>query len=135
MTKRLLNIRAVPIVKLFTLIFILTGFNPLFVNSFLLAEASSLAKLANGSLLADGSSLANGSVLYKKACYACHDSGLVKAPRLGDKAAWAQRISKGIDSLNQSVITGKGAMPPRGGTQYTDVEINQVIKFMLSKVK
>ena len=120
MAKRLLNIRAVPIVKLFTLIFILTGFKPLFADSLLLAEGASLAK---------------GSVLYKKACSACHDSGLVKAPRLGDKVAWTSRISKGIDYLNQSVITGKGAMPPRGGTQYTDVEINQIIKFMLSKVK
>lgn len=78
---------------------------------------------------------ADGSILYKHACYACHDSGLVKAPKLGDKTAWAARISKGINALTQTVISGKGAMPPRGGTQYTEVQINQVIKFMLSKVK
>jgi len=76
-----------------------------------------------------------GSVLYKQACYACHDSGLVNAPRLGDKLAWKTRKIQAIGTLTQTVISGKGAMPPRGGTQYTDTQIKQIIKFMLSKVK
>ncbi|MFK5984962.1 MAG: c-type cytochrome [Pseudomonadota bacterium] len=88
-----------------------------------------------GFLLADGSILAKGSSLYKQACYTCHDSGLVKAPKFGDKSAWNPRIARGIETLTQSVITGKTAMPPRGGTQYTDAQIRQVITFMISKVK
>ena len=76
-----------------------------------------------------------GSVFYKQACYACHDSGLVNAPRLGDKLAWETRKTQAIDTLTQTVISGKGAMPPRGGTRYTDAQIKKIIKFMLSKVK
>jgi cytochrome c5 len=113
-TKWIFNITAVNRAKTFVLLTILISHNQLF---------------------AEGSILAEGSVLYKQACYTCHDSGLVKAPRLGDKAAWAPRLSKEIESLIQTVIRGKGAMPPRGGTQYTDAQIKQIIKFMLSKVK
>jgi len=113
-TKWLLNFRAIKIVNTFVLVAILVSHNQ---------------------LLAEDSILAESSVLYKQACYACHDTGLVKAPRLGDKAAWEARVSKGIESLSQTVITGKGAMPPRGGSQYTDEQIKQIIRFMLSKVK
>ncbi len=85
--------------------------------------------------LADASAIKKGSSLYKKVCFSCHDSGLVNAPRLGDKIAWNQRIAKSVDTLTQIVISGKNAMPPRGGSQYTDVQIKQVILFMISKVK
>ena len=68
-------------------------------------------------------------------CGACHDAGVAGAPKLGDKAAWAARTGGGVDGLTASVIKGKGAMPPRGGSPGSDDEIKAVVAYMLSAVK
>jgi cytochrome c5 len=67
-------------------------------------------------------------------CGACHEAGVAGAPKLGDKDAWASRTG-GVDGLSASVIKGKGAMPPRGGSAGTDDEIKAVVAYMLSSVK
>jgi cytochrome c5 len=69
--------------------------------------------------------------LYTNMCAACHIAGLAGAPKSGDKAAWAPRIALGVDALTASVIKGKGAMPPRGGSQATDAEIRTVVEYMV----
>ena len=86
-------------------------------------------------LLVNNSLFAQGSYLYKKNCFSCHDAGLVNSPKLGDKKAWNSRLNKSIDAMVKTVVTGKSAMPPRGGTQYTDAQIKEVVIFMLEKVK
>ncbi len=88
-------------------------------------------------VLAAGSSavFADGAALYKTACFACHDAGVAGAPKLGDKKLWAPRVGKGIDGLVKTVLTGKGAMPPKGGTQMTEAQIREVVTFMVSKVQ
>jgi cytochrome c5 len=73
--------------------------------------------------------------LYQGACFACHGTGAAGAPKLGDAAAWAARIGKGLDALATSAIGGIGAMPPRGGSQYDDDQIRSVIEFMVDKSK
>ena len=73
--------------------------------------------------------------LYTQACAACHISGVAGAPKLGDKAAWAARLPAGVDALTASVIKGKGAMPPKGGSAASDAEIKTVVEYMVSKVK
>jgi len=75
--------------------------------------------------------LADGQALYKTACFACHDYGVAGAPKLGDKALWAPRIATGIDTMVKTVITGKGAMPPNGGTQFTEQQIREVVEYMI----
>lgn len=79
--------------------------------------------------------LADGAALYKTACFACHDAGVAGAPKFGDKALWAPRIAKGVDAMVQTVITGKGAMPPKGGTQMTDAQIHEVVEYMAAAAK
>jgi cytochrome c5 len=73
--------------------------------------------------------------LYTQACGVCHAAGVAGAPKLGDKAAWAPRLALGIDGLTASVIKGKNAMPPRGGSQGTDAEIKAVVTYMVGTVK
>lgn len=73
--------------------------------------------------------------LYKGACLACHMTGAANAPKMGDTAAWAPRITKGIDALLSSAINGVGAMPPRGGTQYGDDQIKAVVEYILDNSK
>jgi cytochrome c5 len=73
--------------------------------------------------------------LYGQVCAACHVAGVANAPKLGDKAAWAPRISAGVDALTASVIKGKGAMPPKGGSAASDGEIKAVVQYMVNAVK
>jgi cytochrome c5 len=79
---------------------------------------------------------ADGKAVYDKVCFACHVQGLAGAPKLDDKAGWAPRIKQGTDTLVQSVIKGKGAMPPKAGNPaLTDAEIRAAVDFMVSQSK
>ena len=71
--------------------------------------------------------------LYQGACLACHAVGVANAPKLGDKTAWEPKAALGIDTLVQSVVNGKGAMPPKGGSAYSDEEIRSVVEYMLAE--
>lgn len=68
-------------------------------------------------------------------CAACHDTGAASAPLKGDAAAWDARLSAagGLEGLVQSAITGKGGMPARGGSAYSDEEMTTVVKFLLGQ--
>ena len=64
-------------------------------------------------------------------CSACHITGAAGAPKLKNAQEWAPRIRLGLDTLQQSVINGKGAMPPKGGfTDLTDAQIREAIIVM-----
>jgi cytochrome c5 len=73
--------------------------------------------------------------LFMQICAVCHAQGVAGAPKLGDKAAWAPRIAQGIDALTASVIKGKGAMPPKGGSVASDAEIKAVVTYMVNAAK
>ena len=76
-----------------------------------------------------------GEALYKQACVACHAAGVAGSPKFGDKEAWAPRIKTGLDMLTASVIKGKGAMPPKGGSAASDVDIRAAVEYMVSAAK
>jgi len=76
-----------------------------------------------------------GSAVYDRACGACHDTGAANAPEFSDKAAWELRLVQGIDRLLQTVIAGKGAMPPRGTcADCSDDDLQAAIEYMLVHV-
>ena len=73
---------------------------------------------------------------YQGKCFACHGTGAAGAPKLGDKAAWKDRIAAGNDSLYNSAINGKGAMPPKGGhASLSDDAIKAIVDHMVSNSK
>ena len=76
----------------------------------------------------------DGSAIVTATCTACHATGLLESPKIGDKEAWDKRLQANgdIDGLVKSSITGKGAMPPRGGNAgLSDAEIKAAIEFMM----
>ena len=77
----------------------------------------------------------NGEALYKQACTACHMQSVAGSPKFGDKAAWAPRIKTGIDAMTTSVIKGKGAMPPKGGSSASDTDIRAAVEYMANAAK
>lgn len=83
---------------------------------------------------APAATAADGETLYKQVCFACHDTGVAGSPKLGDSAAWAPRIATGIDALVANAISGKGAMPPKGGHMaFSDDTIRVIVEYMVSK--
>ncbi|MDO9260306.1 MAG: c-type cytochrome [Polaromonas sp.] len=84
---------------------------------------------------AAASKAGTGEALYKQACIACHASGVAGAPKFGDKAAWAPRIQTGLDMLTASVVKGKNAMPPKGGSSASDADIRAAVEYMVSAAK
>jgi cytochrome c5 len=94
---------------------------------FLTAVIASAAALAGPALAADRTAVevVNGQ------CAKCHQPGTANAPKIGDKAAWVQRLKFGVDPLVYSGIRGHGGMPPRGGrADLTDSELRAAILYM-----
>jgi cytochrome c5 len=76
-----------------------------------------------------------GEALYKQTCFACHGAGVAGAPKFGDKAAWAPRVKQGLPALVQSAMKGKGAMPPKGGSNASEQELRAAIEYMVNAAK
>jgi len=73
----------------------------------------------------------SGEEVYNTACTACHGAGILGAPKLGDKAAWDERLAKGLDETLAVAIKGINAMPPKGNcANCSDDELMAAIKYM-----
>jgi len=103
----------------------------------------SLIALSNIALIAIFSSpviAADGKAVFEKTCKMCHVPGIAGAPKLGDKADWAARNKKGMDTLVKNAISGykgtKGMMPPKGGNpKLSDGDVKAAVKYMLDASK
>ena len=103
------------------------------------AAAEAAAKVAAATEAATATAAPQGDAvpaLYAQVCQACHASGVLNAPKVGDKAAWAPRIAEGQDHLVEHAIKGKGAMPPKGGAaNASDADIKAVVAYMVNASK
>lgn len=84
---------------------------------------------------AGGAAPDTGEAAYKQVCHSCHDSGLLGAPKFGDKSAWGPRIAQGKDALYKAALGGKGNMPAKGGTTWPDATIRMTVDYMVSQAK
>ncbi len=76
---------------------------------------------------------ADGKEVYKNACGSCHN---MMKPKLGDKAAWEPLKKKGVDTLTQEAIKGKGAMPPKGGkASLSNADVKAAVEYMVEQAK
>lgn len=76
----------------------------------------------------------SGDAVYNVSCAACHGTGAAGAPKLGDAAAWAPRIAKGMDTLLGNAIKGLNAMPPKGLCMTcSEAELQAAIEYMVSQ--
>ncbi|MFK5971023.1 MAG: c-type cytochrome [Candidatus Marithrix sp.] len=76
-----------------------------------------------------------GKVIYEKACVACHKTGVLNAPKLGNKIDWEKRIIKSEEVLLQNAANGFNTMPPRGGTFLSDTDLKLAVQYMLASIK
>jgi cytochrome c5 len=64
----------------------------------------------------------SGEEIYIAGCGGCHDSGAAGAPKLGDVAAWAPRLDKGMEKLFSNAFYGYKSMPAKGLCKRCDKE-------------
>lgn len=82
----------------------------------------------------------SGETVYQNSCVACHGTGVAGAPKLGDSAAWSDRIPKGMDTLYQHAIQGfqgdTGMMPPKGGNMsLSDAAVQAAVDYMVEQAQ
>jgi cytochrome c5 len=82
----------------------------------------------------------SGEEVYNQACVACHGAGIAGAPKVGDKAAWAERVAQGADTLHKHAIEGyqgkAGFMPAKGGrTDLSDQSVIDAVEYMVAAAK
>ena len=98
------------------------------------AEAPPAAPAAAAAPAAE-TDVAAGKKLYESTCVACHGAGVAGAPKFGDKAAWAPRLAAGFDEVLKIATTGKGAMPPKGGSSASDAEFKAAVEYLVNSAK
>jgi cytochrome c5 len=76
-----------------------------------------------------------GEKIFKEFCGACHRQKPmidVRAPRIGDSAAWKIRRQLGLEVLLKITVNGVGAMPARGGCfECSDEQLRATIRYIL----
>ncbi len=78
----------------------------------------------------------SGKEIWEGTCSACHQAGLLGAPKIGDKAAWAPRIAKGMATLKDHALHGFNQMPAHGGNSaLTDAEVVGALEYMVNQSK
>jgi cytochrome c5 len=101
---------------------------------FMAAAALFNVSAASAAPAANAASLAKGEQVFKSTCGSCHATGVMGAPKLGDKAAWAPRIAKGKATVYGSALNGFKMMPAKGGNPgLKDDEVKAVVDYMFSK--
>ena len=83
--------------------------------------------------VAAGGGARSADDIIAKHCNACHGTGVLGAPKIGDTAAWKERADHqgGLDGILAKAISGINAMPPKGTcADCSDDELREAIKKM-----
>ena len=101
------------------------------------AQPANVAQVAAAPAAGAAAAGANaGKATFDKVCTACHTAGVLGAPKLGDKAAWAPRIATGKDTLYNAALHGLRAMPPKGGdASLPDADVKAAVDYMVNAAK
>ena len=80
-------------------------------------------------------SIEEGKKRYETTCKACHEQGLLDAPKLTDKANWAKRLEQGVDTLHAHSAKGFNKMPAQAAGDVSEAEVYAAVDYMVSQVK
>jgi cytochrome c5 len=104
----------------------------------IIATAIALTACAHGSkdyaeTVYDGDRI-DREAAYQEFCAACHDTGMLGAPRIGEPMDWEVRSSLWQAVLMEHAKQGYYDMPARGGrSDVPDEVINAAAQYMLEK--
>lgn len=84
------------------------------------------------SSLSGAENIRSGKEVYDTACFGCHASGVLDAPKPGVKADWLAREKQGFKLLLSHAVKGYKNMPAKGGNPtIKDKEVENAITYML----
>ena len=76
----------------------------------------------------------SGEEVTKAVCAACHATGALNSPKIGDSAAWGKVAAQGLDKMTEHAIKGIRQMPARGGNpSLSDLEVARAIVYMANQ--
>jgi len=71
---------------------------------------------------------------YQMSCMACHATGAAGAPKIGDTAAWDEKMAKGWDAVMNNVMNGINAMPAKGMCMDCNQEqLRSIVEYMIEQ--
>ena len=95
-----------------------------------------VAGMLSANLAAAGGDTKAGEAVFNHACKFCHGVGRMGAPKIGDKAAWSERIKEGESRLTNHAFLGYRNMPARGDCNTcSDQDIVNAVSYMVSHSK
>ena len=97
-------------------------------------NSSSQAQTVAASKPAASSARKTGKQIWEGTCSACHATGALGAPKIGNKADWGPRLTQGLKTLEQHALHGYKKMPAKGGNSaLTDAEVIKALKYMVGQ--
>ncbi|HET7922904.1 MAG TPA: c-type cytochrome [Gammaproteobacteria bacterium] len=76
----------------------------------------------------------SGKEIWEGTCSACHGTGVLGAPKIGDRAAWGRRLTEGLKTLEQHALHGFKQMPAKGNNPaLSDAEVIKALEYMISQ--
>lgn len=76
----------------------------------------------------------SGKQIWEGTCSACHQTGVLGAPKIGDKAEWASHLAKGFKVLEDHALHGFKQMPAHGGNpSLSDAQVIKALEYMISQ--
>ncbi|MDH3690739.1 MAG: c-type cytochrome [Gammaproteobacteria bacterium] len=102
------------------------------------ALSASAEPIVEAIIPAANADASSGKATYEAACVVCHAAGVAGAPILGDASQWADRIAKGMETLQNNAINGfqgeTGLMPAKGGnTSLSDDDVKAAVEYMVEE--
>lgn len=93
-----------------------------------------MAEASGDEEMADNEDAGMGQKITDAVCAACHVSGALNAPVIGNADQWAPRIEKGMETLYDHAINGFKNMPARGGRDsLSDEEVKAAVDYMVAE--
>jgi cytochrome c5 len=75
-----------------------------------------------------------GQQVVEAVCSACHATGALNAPKIGDKEGWGKLIKEGQEKITQDALKGIRQMPARGGNpDLSDTEFARAVVYMANQ--
>ncbi|HEX5339420.1 MAG TPA: c-type cytochrome [Gammaproteobacteria bacterium] len=76
----------------------------------------------------------SGKEIWEGTCSACHSTGVLGAPKIGNRAEWGPRLTEGLKTLEDHALHGFKQMPAKGNNPaLSDAEVIKALEYMIGK--
>ena len=74
-----------------------------------------------------------GKATYDAVCAACHNTGVMSAPKIHQTPKWKKLAREGFNDLVGNALVGVRKMPAKGGKpELTDMQVAQAVHYLVT---